>query len=144
MEKTERDQLQRQLKDVDTSLGFLALMVFSLFLSWKATALQREALCRYLAGEEGAFPDVFPLRLPASAIVVGALTYFFGLARSALQEAENQTGRARCSAQLNFQAALLVLAAALLRLYDLVCVQERGGGSGVTQGLSSAAAEDSF
>ena len=75
-------QLRCQLERVDTSLGFLALMVLSLGLSWKATALQREWLCRYLQGESGDAPDVFHLRLPASAIVVGALTYFFGLTLS--------------------------------------------------------------
>ena len=69
MEQPQREALQKQLEDVDFSLAFLALMVFSLFLSWKAAALQREALCRGLAGEEGDVPDVFSLRLPASAIV---------------------------------------------------------------------------
>lgn len=137
MTETQRAQLEKQLADTDGALGFLALMVFSLFLSWRATALQRQALCRYLEGEAGTFPDVFPLRLPASAIVVGALTYFFGLAADTRQAAGNQTGRTRCSAELNFWAALLVLAAALLRLYDLVCVQERGS----AQEQSSAAAD---
>ena len=138
MEQSEREELQKQLEDVDGSLVFLALMLFSLFLSWKATALQR----RYLAGEEGGFPDVFPLRLPASAIVVGALTYFFGLSLETWQSTRGTGGRAECSANLNFGAAFLVLAAALLRLYDLVCVQERGTGDDQVE--SSAAAADSF
>ena len=142
MEQSEREELQKQLEDVDGSLVFLALMLFSLFLSWKATALQRQALCRYLAGEEGEFPDVFPLRLPASAIVVGALLYFFGLSLETWQSTRGTGGRAECSANLNFGAAFLVLAAALLRLYDLVCVQERG--TGENQVESSAAAADSF
>lgn len=142
MEQWEREALQEQLEDVDFSLVFLALMVFSLFLSWKAAALQREALCRYLAGEAEDFPDVFPLRLPASAIVVGALTYFFGLAGKNRQSARGTGGAAECSADLNFGAALLVLAAALIRLYDLVCLQERGTGNG--QEESSERAADSF
>lgn len=142
MEQLQREELEQELEDVDGSLVFLALMVFSLILSWKATALQRQALCRYLAGEEGKFPDVFPLRLPANAIVVGALTYFFGLSLKTWQSTRGTGGRAECSASLNFGAAFLVLAAALLRLYDLVCVQERG--TGETQVESSAAAEDSF
>lgn len=142
MEQWEREALQEQLEDVDFSLVFLALMVFSLFLSWKAATLQREALCRYLAGEEGNFPDVFPLRLPASAIVVGALTYFFGLAEKNRQSARGTGGAAECSADLNFGAGLLVLGAALIRLYDLVCVQERG--TGEAQVESSERAADSF
>lgn len=142
MEQSERRELLGQLRETDGALMFLALMVFSLFLSWKATALQRQALCRYLAGEAGEFPDVFPLRLPASAIVVGALTYFFGLSWETWQSTRGTGGRAECSASLNFGAAFLVLAAALLRLSDLVCVQERG--TGENQVGSSAAAADSF
>ena len=136
MEQSEREELQKQLEDVDGALVFLALMLFSLFLSWKATALQR------LAGEEGEFPNVFPLRLPASAIVVGALLYFFGLSWETWQSTHGTGGRTECSANLKFGAAFLVLAAALLRLYDLVCVQEWGTRG--TQVESSAAAADSF
>lgn len=142
MEQSEQRELLGQLRETDGALMFLALMVFSLFLSWKATALQRQALCRCLAGEAGEFPDVFPLRLPASAIVVGALTYFFGLSLETWRSARGTGGRAECSAELNLWAALLMLAAALLRLSDLVCVQERG--TGENQVESSAAAADSF
>ena len=140
MERAERNALCKQLEDVNGALGFLGLMVLSLGLSWKATALQRQALCGYLAGGEGGVPDVFPLRLPASAIVVGAVTYFFGLSLETWQNTRGAGGRRECSADLNLWAALLVLAAALIRLYDLVQVQERGG----AQGESSAAAADSF
>ena len=130
-------ELHSQLEKLNGALGFLGLMILSLGLSWKATALQREALCRYLRGEEGETPDLFSLRLPASAIVVGALTYFFGLALKNWEETRDQEGCARRSADLNLWAALLVLAAALIRLYDLVCIQ---GQKGINQGQSPAAA----
>ena len=126
MEAAQRDQLKRQLANMDGALVFLALMVLSLFLSWRAAALQREALCRYLAGGEGEAPDVFSLRLPAGAIVVGALAYFFLLALESWEDARGAGGRTERSAGLNLWAALLVLAAALIHLYDLVCIQERG------------------
>ena len=89
-------------------------------------ALQREGLCGALRGESGEAPDTFFLRLPASAIVVGALTYFFRLALDAWEQAGGQGCCARRSAQVNLRASLLVLAAALLRLYDLVCLQRSG------------------
>lgn len=142
MEQSEREELQKQLEDVDGSLVFLALMLFSLFLSWKATALQRQALCRYLAGEEGEFPDVFPLRLPAQRHCGGGTPLLLRPQPGDLAEYPGDGGRTECSANLNFGAAFLVLAAALLRLYDLVCVQERGTGGNQVE--SSAAAADSF
>ena len=67
-----------------------------------------------------------------------ALTYFFGLALENWEETRDQEGCARRSADLNLWAALLVLAAALIRLYDLVCIQ---GQKGINQGQSPAAAD---
>ena len=122
----QRQALCRQLDTVDTSMGFLGLLIVSLGLSWKAVALQREGLCGALRGESGEAPDTFSLRLPASAIVVGALTYFFRLALDAWEQAGGQDCCARRSAQVNLWASLFVLAAALLRLYDLVCLQKSG------------------
>ena len=122
----QRQTLCRQLDTVDTSMGFLGLLIVSLGLSWKAVALQREGLCGALRGESGEAPNTFFLRLPASAIVVGALTCFFRLALDAWEQAGGQDCCARRSAQVNLWASLLVLAAALLRLYDLVCLQRSG------------------
>ena len=82
----QRQTLCRQLDTVDTSMGFLGLLIVSLGLSWKAVALQREGLCGALRGESGEAPDTFFLRLPASAIVVGALTCFFRLALDAWEQ----------------------------------------------------------
>lgn len=107
-------------------MGFLGLLIVSLGLSWKAVALQREGLCGALRGESGEAPDTFFLRLPASAIVVGVLTCFFRLALDAWEQAGGQGCCARRSAQVNLWASLFVLAAALLRLYDLVCLQRSG------------------
>ncbi len=116
-------QLQGQLNTLDTSLGFLLLLILSLLLSWQATALQRKGLADILSGDSTNLPDVSSLRLPASALVVGALTFFFGVSLDVLDSA--QAGN-RPSAQVNVWASLFVLAAALLRLYDQVCLQPRG------------------
>ena len=122
----QRQTLCRLLDTVDTSMGFLGLLIVSLGLSGKRVPLQREGLCGGGGGEPGEAPDTFFLRLPASAIVVGALTCFFRLALDAWEQAGGQDCCARRSAQVNLWASLLVLAAALLRLYDLVCLQRSG------------------
>lgn len=119
MEETEQKELCRQLGTLDTSLVFLVLLTVATFVSWKATAVQREGLCRILLGEETQMPDVFPMRLAVSAVVVGALVYFFRLALDNQQAAAEQGPVVRRSAQMNAWASFLVLAAALIRLYDL-------------------------
>ena len=125
MENKEIDALCRQLATADTSLAFIALLILSIALSWKATAVQRKGLCDIILGKGSEVPDVFSLRLVASALVVGALTFFFGLALDTWRESREQDETARCSADRNVWASLFVLAAALIRLCDLVDVQRR-------------------
>lgn len=119
MEEKEREELCRQLGITDESLGFLALLILSVVLSWKGTALQREGLCRILKGEAEEIPIVFPIHLTASALVVAALTFFFGLALDTWEESRRGDPQARRSADRNLWASLFVLAAALIRLCDL-------------------------
>ena len=126
MDENQRRELCCQLETADQSLGYLALLILSLCLSWRAVAEQRQGLCGLLLGRTEEVPDTFALRLPASVIVVGALTYFFGLALDTWEGTRQACGPARRSADLNLWASLFVLAAALLRLYDLVCLQRSG------------------
>lgn len=125
MNETQKQELCSQLRTADTSLAFLVLLILSICLSWNGTAIQREGLCRVLLGEEKEVPDVFQIRLVASALVLGSLTYFFGLALDTWEESRCGDETARRSANLNVWASLFVLAAALLRLCDLVLVQRR-------------------
>ena len=74
------EDLRGQLREVDTSLMFLTLLVLSVCLSWRGVVIQREGLCRLIAGTAEEVPDPRRLRLTAGAVVVGALTYFFSLA----------------------------------------------------------------
>ncbi len=126
MDENQRRELCCQLETADQSLGYLALLILSLCLSWRAVDLQREGLCGILEGGAAGPQNLFPLRLPASAIVVGALTWFFGLSLDTWEGTRQECGSARRSADLNLWASLFVLAAALLRLYDLVCLQRDG------------------
>ena len=125
MTETQKQELCGQLRTADTSLAFLVLLILSICLSWQGTAIQREGLCRVLLGEEQEVPDVFHIRLVASALVVGCLTFFFGLALDTWEESRCAGQTARRSADLNAWASLFVLAAALLRLCDLVLVRHR-------------------
>lgn len=118
----DRRALAGQLAAVEESLGFLVLLLGSLLLSFSALQLQRRQLACAAAGEEeaaAAVPDPYPLRCGASALVVGALGYFFAQALEGWQSTQAGSPDGRASALRNLWAALLVLAAALIRLCDL-------------------------
>lgn len=123
MDATQRKELCRQLGIADTSLEFLIVLLLSIGLSGQGVAIQREGLCRMLRGEGETVPDVFPIRLAASALVIVALTYFFGLSLDSWEESRGGDCLSRRSADRNAWASLLVLAAALIRLWDLVQVR---------------------
>lgn len=119
MEETQKTELYQQLHTLDTSLAFLVLSLLSLCLSLKATDIQRGGLCDVLLGKSEDVPDVFPIRIVASTIVISALTIAFGLALNIWEKSRQKDQTARCSADRNVWAALFALAAALIRLYDL-------------------------
>ena len=50
MNEAQKRELCRQLGIADTSLAFLVLLILSICLSWKGTAIQRDGLCRILRG----------------------------------------------------------------------------------------------
>ncbi len=125
-ESVDRRMLSRQLETADQSLGFLVLILLSILLSFQAARIQREELARTLewgaeAGGSGR-TDVFPLRISASALVVGALGFFLCLALQALRSAGEDPVERR-SASVNLWASVLVFLAALLRLDDLLLVR---------------------
>lgn len=117
--------LCQQEQKVGESLTFILVLLVSILLSGEATEQQRRGLCRLRMGETEKLPDVFCLRLPASLLVIVALTFFFELALENWEGSREQTCREQESARLNVWAALFVLVAALIRLYDLTCVQVR-------------------
>ena len=116
----EEEALKRQLCTADGSLLFLSLLLLSVGLSYWGVSLQREGLCRTLRSDaEGAanLPEVFPIRLWASALVVGCLGFFLCLAVKTDREAGYETAQ---SARTNLWASVLVFLAALLRLDELL------------------------
>ena len=93
----EEEALKRQLCTADGSLLFLGLLLLSVGLSYWGVSLQREGLCRTLRSDaEGAanLPEVFPIRLWTSALVVGCLGFFLCLAVRTAREAGDGAGAA--------------------------------------------------
>lgn len=131
----ERQELESALDTLNESIFFLVVIIGSVLLSWLSLLEQRRQVSSALDGAETAdAPPVFPLRLGASALVIGALGFFFCLALARQRSA--QTGNdpvERRSARSNALASTLVLGAALARLDDLLYVE----GSGQTALLGS-------
>ncbi|MBM6924842.1 hypothetical protein [Pseudoflavonifractor phocaeensis] len=101
------EEIRGELAQADKSLLFLGVLLGALLLSFRALLCQRQGLAA------GRTVDVSPLRRESSVLVVLSLGYFFCLALQTGQDG----GR---SAQINRWASLLVLLAALLRLWDLL------------------------
>ena len=121
----EQAELRGQLETVDRSLFFLTAVAASVLLSFWSVGIQRRELAGVISGcpAEG-LPEVFPIKLTAGALAAGALGFFFALALESLDKARRgEDAAAPPSARVNAWASLLVLAAALVRLDDLLFVQ---------------------
>lgn len=118
----ERKKLKEQLGTVNQSLFYLMLIILSVLLSFWSVLIQREQMEEALAGnsQKAAVPDVFPIKLIASVLVVSALGFFFCLSLRTCQDAARRNDPvAQKSAGMNVWASPFVLTAALIRLYDL-------------------------
>lgn len=124
----DRDELGDALCTLNGSIFFIVVAVGSILLSWLALLYQRQQIRDQIEGTECAEnAPIFSLRLGASALVIAALIYFFrlGLQRRVTACQGNDPVEKR-SSWLNAMASVLVLAASLLRLEDLLFVEESG------------------
>lgn len=121
----DREELERGLCTLNGSIFFIVVLVASILLSWLSLLEQRRQVCDLLSCPETAqTTSVFPLRLGASALVIGALGFFFCLSlRRQKQACAGEDPVEKRSACINAAASTLVLAAALLRLDDLLFVE---------------------
>ena len=103
------------------------LLLFTLLLSCRAARLRRESLSAHSGG--GAFLEIGGLRRAAGALVLPPLAFFFKLALETWRSVPDPGGAAGCSARINVWASLLVLAAALLRYWDLTVIQPQAQAS---------------
>ena len=92
LQSEQQTLLQEQLNKVNQSLVFLVFVILSILLSFYGTIIQRQELVCFLLGKERPewLPEVFPFRISASALVIGALGFFLCLA---LPFCHNQLGR---------------------------------------------------
>ncbi|MEG2118932.1 MAG: hypothetical protein RRY53_01155 [Pseudoflavonifractor sp.] len=105
---------QKALDSMEQAAFFLLMIMLSLLLSLRGLGLQRDGVLGC------AVPPVFPLKNAAGALVVGASGFFLCMAlgeRSSAAAGGDRT--ARHTADVNAIAALLVLIAAVLRLWNL-------------------------
>ena len=121
----EREELKKALTALDGSIFFIVVIVASVMLSWLSLVKQRRDTCEALeTGDLTQDPSIFPIRLGASALIIGALGFFFYLSVQRHKQACEGTDRVeKRSSYINAAAATLVLAAALLRLDDLLFVK---------------------
>ena len=111
------------LSTVAVSLVLLlfALLLFNHLMGFWGM-LQRDSLDAR-SGEAASAPEITGLRRAAGALVLPPLAFFFRLALETWRSAPDPEG----SARINAWASLLVLAAALLRYYDLTVIQPGPG-----------------
>lgn len=111
---------------LNTVLACLSLLLFALLLSLRAVQLQRDSLTAR-SGEAALPPEITGLRRAAGALVLPPLAFLFRLALETWWGSSDSGSAAGCSARINAWASLLVLAAALLRYYDLTAIQPQAG-----------------
>lgn len=122
------DSLCRQLSIIDQSQQYIILIIAALVLSWYATGIQRKQLIESSIGCP-VTGDPFPLRALSSVMVIAALLFFYRLSEQSLRQCRcsgNSSGC--CSPAINHMTSILVLAASLIRLLDLLTVQNSGIG----------------
>lgn len=127
----DREELEKALGTVNGSIFFIVVAIGSILLSWLALLYQRQQLRDRMEGTRHARnAPIFSLRLGASALVIAALVYFFriGLRRRETACRGSDPVEKR-SSMLNAMASVLALAASLLRLEDLLFVEESGQSS---------------
>ncbi len=124
----DRERLEQAVGTLDQAIFFIVVIIGSVLLSWLSLLEQRRLAGDALEGKDlSDAPPVVPLRLGASALVTGALGFFFSLALE--REKTARTGAdpvERRSAGSNALASALVLGAALVRLDDLLFVERSG------------------
>lgn len=106
----EREELRRELSDMDEAVLFLIVIIAGVLLSFRATLLQREGLRAAYCGQTADTTEIYPLRHTANALLVGALGFFLCLSAKHDLRADKTASPAA-----NLTAAAMVLTAAVIR-----------------------------
>lgn len=118
-----RTELRKQLDIVKQSHSYLGLIIFSVVLSYYVLGIQKRQLeCRTSSQDIKScecLPETEQITLIASILIIIALRYFFCLSVQTSQAACN-SGTGTKAANRNMLASFLVLAAAILRFWNLI------------------------
>lgn len=125
---TNQTELMRQLDILETSQGFILLIIGAILLSYYTTTIQKkQLLCA--AGcaipDCDCLPDPFWMSVASAIAVLAATGYFYILSEQQLCQPQDTCVQRR-SAELSRAASLLVLAAAVIRLLNLFFVRAEG------------------
>lgn len=120
------EEVQKQLKTINTSKFYITLIVISVLLSLHSVNLhEKQLVCSALGGEDCENPCLYPTQMTSSTLVLAALLYFYQLAAQAVQSGEGDP----CAQQTNLTASALTLVAGALRFRQLLCNEPINGDS---------------
>lgn len=108
---------------LDRSQWHILLIVVGVLISYGLTGEQRRQLLWAAQGCEASDGCTKPLRLVSSLFILCALLFFFGLSEQTART-ETDSRWKDASHQANLLASGLVLLAGIVRLWDLLCLQE--------------------
>ena len=116
------DEVRQQVQTIECSKRYTELIVIGILLTLYYMNLQEnQVVCSAICGKTCACPQIFPIRVTSSILILIALVFFYNLS---CETAQASCGT-NCSANTSFTASVLTLTAALIRFNDLLCNFQR-------------------
>lgn len=114
------EEIKAQLATIDKSQWYIGLTIAAIALSYYTIGIQRKQLLCSVTKDPccKCLPDPFPLQSLSSILVIVALVFFYNLSAETLC----RTPADKCTCKMNklsYLASALVLAAAVIRFYNL-------------------------
>lgn len=111
----------QQIEIINTSMNYILLIIVAVILSYESLCIQKKQLiCQITPTEACAcLPNVFPIQLTSNLLTLIAVIYFYCIAKQT-KNSPVVDCKTKCSNNINYISSLLVLIAAILRLYNLI------------------------
>ena len=111
----------QQIEIINTSMNYILLIIVAVILSYESLSIQKKHLiCQINPTDDCAcLPDVFPIQLTSNLLTLIAVIYFYCIANQT-KNSQVVDCKTKCSNNINYISSLLVLFAAILRLYNLI------------------------
>ena len=114
------EETKAQLTLIEDSKSYVFIILIGIVLSYFALDIQqKQVICAATEQDCSCLPDVFPIKMTSSSLVMVALLFFFNVTKNNLN-----TPSANCadknSKQVNYLASGAVLAASLIRYLDII------------------------